>query len=146
MSSGSGAAEKQANEEMAERFASIVFPEMNPLIGTELMTELLLEEETRKRKPDTQPIPEDTKKEAKEPKKKEYKPRTHIKRTPKEESHWYRRYLHPDQRSSIQRGEAGTRDAKDKKMAKSFYSTFRVYFALFTDLVKMALERGSSIQ
>ena len=48
-------------------------------------------------------------------------------RVPKEESHWYRRYLHPDKRSAIERGES-VPDASlaDKKLAKEFYSTFRV--------------------
>ena len=108
---------------MAERLSAILFPDLNPFIGAEFVSELTAETTATTRvQSSTRDIDldsdmqTDTEK-AKKPH--EYKPRVHLERVPKEESHWYRRYLQPSQRSSIERGETNDGDAKDKKLAKS---------------------------
>ena len=72
-----------------------------------------------------------------------YKPREHTDRTPKEQSHWYRRYLSTEKRSSIERGETepSTASKSDLKLAKEFYSTVRVCWRLFLELKTIIIGR-----
>ena len=143
MSTGRAGANRPEDDKAAEMLAAIVLPDLNPVFAAEMMSELCAQDVSKKCKPTaeaTLPMPVAKPNESR----KEYKPaRAHIKRVPKEESHWYRRYLHPDQKACIERGESTSNDLKDTKMAKSFYSTFRVYFWLFKQLVEMVLTRDS---
>ena len=72
-----------------------------------------------------------------------FKPRERLERTPKEQSHWYQKYLTEENRDAIQRGETSDNASKaEKKLAKQFYSTFRVYWSLFVDLTYIAIDKG----
>ena len=77
-------------------------------------------------------------------KKKEHKQREHIPRVPKEDSHWYRRYLAPEQRLKIHIGESNTSASKkDKKIALEFCSAFGVHWSVFVELFTMLIERNT---
>ena len=75
-------------------------------------------------------------------KRKGYKPREFMERAPKESSAWHRRYLAPEKRDSIQRGESDPNPSPiDKKIAAQFKTTFRVYWSLFLELKQIILEK-----
>ena len=62
----------------------------------------------------------------------EYRPREHIPRKPKEVSSWYQKHLAPDKRLLVQRGESDPNsNAAERKLAKQFTNTFRVYWTVF---------------
>lgn len=135
------------DEEVAGRLAGIVFPHLNPVIGAELMSELTSDVKVKSNKREapkqtTSTSTSNIDRAKNDRKKKGYKPRAHVGRVPKEQSHWYRRYLEPERRNSIERGEKGEGEPQDVKLAKDFYATFRIYFELFKELVQMALTRG----
>ena len=127
-------------------FSSLFFPNLDPIFAAELMGEndrsLVQRSESKSsyRNQNSNSTTDDTQR----PKKKPYQRREHIKRVPKEEANWYRRYLTDDKRKSIELGEAQSADAdgRDKKLSKEFYYTFRIYWSLFKVLVDMALTRG----
>ena len=97
MSTGRAGANRPEDDKAAEMLAGIVLPDLNPVFGAEMMSELCAQDVSTKRKPTTEALPTPVAKPKKS--RKEYKPRAHIKRVPKEQSHWYRRYLHPDQKA-----------------------------------------------
>ena len=75
---------------------------------------------------------------------KEKKQRHHIPRTPKEESHWWRRYLCPSRRHQIEDAEINWKDADpaSKRLHGEFFTTFRVYWCVFMELVSITIARG----
>ena len=76
-------------------------------------------------------------------KRKGYQPREFIERAPKEASAWYIRYLAPEKRDAIKRGETNPLASPiDTKMALQFKTTFRVYWAVFEQLKEIIISRG----
>ena len=133
-------------DEESKMFSSLFFPNLDPIFAAELMGEndrsLVQRSESKSsyRNQNSNSTTDDTQRAKKKP----YQRREHIKRVPKEEANWYRRYLTDDKRKSIELGEAQSADAdgRDKKLSKEFYYTFRIYWSLFKVLVDMALTRG----
>ena len=75
-------------------------------------------------------------------KRKGYKPREFIERAPKEASAWYQRYLAPEKRDTIQRGESDPNASPtDTKLAAQFKTTFRVYWSLFEEVKGIIINR-----
>ena len=110
------------DEEVAARLAGFVFPDVNPVIGAEFMSELLddgADPQSKKRVASTLSSSINDVNET-DTKTKEYKPRAHMERVPKEESHWYRRYLAEERQRSIEVGEKGEGEPQDNKLAKDF--------------------------
>ena len=71
-----------------------------------------------------------------------YEPREYIKRTPKEESSWYSRYLAADKRNSIRLGETDLNASpSDKKLAGQFKTTFRVYWEVFEQVRDLIVDK-----
>ena len=71
-----------------------------------------------------------------------YQPREYLKRMPKEQSSWYRRYLSAESRSAIQDGEDNANaSTANKKLAAQFKITFRVYWRVFLEIKNLAIHR-----